>query len=514
MGDTIRHNLNRKQDSPSRFEGRATDNRLTPKQAALFQEFIQSRGQAFLEEVDDWLTEHEPDDPPAAGTAYGLVSDYLLSKMMPMRRNHHDCFFQDYAAVRGLTCAWLWWRRGRRRPAASKPAPPTGGIDRGGFLRGTLTAFGSVIVNGVEMNTDSASFTLDDSPGSQSDLRIGQVIVVTGEIDDNKTTGTADAVVFNDNVEGPVQSIDEPNNSLVVLGQTVRVSADTSFDDRIVPASLAGLGLGDIVEVSGLVAADGSIAATRIETKLPGGGFQVRGTVADLDTNAFSFRIGGLSVDYSGATLDNFPAAGISDQDFVEVKGDTLGAGGDLLIATRVELENVAITGDEGLRVQVEGLITGFASATDFDVSGTPVTTNGGTVFEGGVAQDLGLNVKVEVEGELDAAGVLIADKVDIRRAKVVRITADVDSANGAANTLVMLGITIRVDALTRLEDKSGARVSPFTVGDINAGDYVEVRGGDDPASSGDILATILERDDADTEAILQGFVESVISHL
>jgi hypothetical protein len=68
MGDTIRHNLNRKQDSPSRFEGRATNNRLTPKQAALFQEFIQSRGQAFLEEVDDWLTEHEPDDPPSAGT--------------------------------------------------------------------------------------------------------------------------------------------------------------------------------------------------------------------------------------------------------------------------------------------------------------------------------------------------------------------------------------------------------------------------------------------------------------
>jgi hypothetical protein len=49
-----------------------------------------------------------------------------------------------------------------------------------------------------------------------------------------------------------------------------------------------------------------------------------------------------------------------------------------------------------------------------------------------------------------------------------------------------------------------------LTLADINAGDYVEVRGDEFPAGSGDILATILEREDADTEAILQGFVETI----
>ena len=52
--------------------------------------------------------------------------------------------------------------------------------------------------------------------------------------------------------------------------------------------------------------------------------------------------------------------------------------------------------------------------------------------------------------------------------------------------------------------------MQPLTIADISAGDYVEVRGDEFPAGSGAILATILEREDSDTEAILQGFVESI----
>lgn len=73
-----------------------------------------------------------------------------------------------------------------------------------------------------------------------------------------------------------------------------------------------------------------------------------------------------------------------------------------------------------------------------------------------------------------------------------------------------LLGITVRIDALTRLEDKSSADVDPLTISSINAGDYLEVRGSELPADSGDILASIVERDDADTETILQGFVTAV----
>ncbi len=233
------------------------------------------------------------------------------------------------------------------------------------------------------------------------------------------------------------------------------------------------------------------------------------GTVSGHDMANFLFSINDLVVDYSGATLDNdFPGGQINDGDFVEAKGMSL-VGGNL-IATIVELKNALPNVADGVHVEIQGFITRFVSATDFDVTGLPVTTTANTVYEGGGEGDLGLNIKVEVEGDVNSGGVLVATKVDIRRAKAVRATANVDSVNAGANSLVMLNITISVDALTRLEDKSSADVRPLTLADINAGDYVEVRGGEFPAGSGDILATILERDDADTEAILQGFVETI----
>ena len=78
---------------------------------------------------------------------------------------------------------------------------------------------------------------------------------------------------------------------------------------------------------------------------------------------------------------------------------------------------------------------------------------------------------------------------------------------------LTVLGVDIRVDAQTRLEDKSDADLEPFNLSDIDVGDYVEVRGAVDP-SGADILALILEREDIpdvpgeDTE--LRAFVDAV----
>ncbi|MDH5212825.1 MAG: DUF5666 domain-containing protein [Gammaproteobacteria bacterium] len=398
---------------------------------------------------------------------------------------------------------------GSDAPPGNNAPPPVGGIGRTGVAFGPISTFGSIVVNGVRYDTSSATFTVDDSPGSESDLRVGHVVLVKGEIDDNLTTGTAQEVSFNENVKGPIQSIDLAMNRLVVLGQTVIISPETSFDDNIQPASLAGLIVGDIVEVSGQTTSDGSVVATRIEKKPVGTSFEVHGVVSNLDAANSRFSINALAVDYSAAVLDNFPGGQISNGDFVEAKGTALDGSG-ALVASRVEFEGGVITGANGDYVEIEGFITRFVSAQDFDVSGVSVITNGSTVFEGGVAADLGLNVKVEVDGTLNSSGIIIAEKVDIRRAKAVRVTALVDSVNAAGNSLVMLGITFNVDALTRLEDKSSADVDPLTIGDLNAGDYLEIRGSELPAGSGQIAAAILEREDIDSRTILQGFVETV----
>src|SRR5262245_11798717 len=124
-----------------------------------------------------------------------------------------------------------------------------GGSEGTGLARGAITGFGSIFVNGVEFSTTGATFTIDGSPGTESELHVGDVVTIEGTINSNGRTGTATRVSFDDEVEGPVSSLDVAGGSFVVLGQTVRVDGGTSFDSGL--GGLAALAVGDVVEVSG-----------------------------------------------------------------------------------------------------------------------------------------------------------------------------------------------------------------------------------------------------------------------
>jgi len=362
-----------------------------------------------------------------------------------------------------------------------------------------------VIVNGTTYNTDNATFTKDGQAATQDDFSVGQVVLVKGSIDDDGGNATADTVEFDDAVEGPVASHNTTTGEFVVLGQTVRITPTTSFDDT--PPCPADLTLAVAVEVSGLTDTNGVVDATRIECRdgTWDGVMEVNGLVSGHDAGAMTFMINALEVDYSAtAAIDDFPTAGvINDGDPVEAKGTAFD--GTTLDATRVEYKGNRFANDEGDHIEIEGFITRFVSATDFDISGLPVTTTGSTTYEGGTAADLGPNLKVEAEGEFDANGVLVATKVEIKAATAVRVTGSLDSVSGS--TLTILGITVNTDSLTtRFEDKSDSDVDPMGVGDLNTDDYVEIRGQEQPV--GQITAIIVEREDPDTRTELRGFVE------
>ncbi len=97
----------------------------------------------------------------------------------------HHCSFATTAAT-SASCEWHWSNR---------------------ICEGPVATFGSIVVNGVRYDTNSAVFTIDDAPGLQNDLRVGNVVTVQGTIDDNGTTGIAEEVTLDDLVKGPVESI-------------------------------------------------------------------------------------------------------------------------------------------------------------------------------------------------------------------------------------------------------------------------------------------------------------------
>lgn len=375
---------------------------------------------------------------------------------------------------------------------------------------GAITGFGSVHLNGLQFQTGSATINVDGKAASQDDLRAGEVVEVRSHHDSMTNTDVADDIEFRGNVLGPVSAIDLTAQSLVVLGQTVLVTLDTSFDDDISPASLAGIQVGDLVEVSGLPQADGSIQATRIALKPAGTAFQVIGTASATDATGKTLHVNGLVVDFASATLVDFGASGPTDGQLIEANGTTLESSG-ALAATRLELRTGKdMKADAGGEARVEGLVTRFASVTDFDVDGRAVTTTASTEFKGGVATDLALNVRVEVEGTVDSTGLLTATEVHIQETPQVRVFAQVDAVDATAGTVTMLGMTISVDAMTRFEDHGSQKVSTFSLANVHTGDWLEVRGTEATAGSTSVTATRIDRQQAQSQVMLSGIVSSV----
>ena len=352
---------------------------------------------------------------------------------------------------------------------------------------GTITAFGSVYVNGVRYDVSRATLKKNDTTVAQTGLAVGEVALVRGREDTQTGQGEADSVDVEDSVVGPITTI--TGNQLTVLGQTISVTANTSFGPGI--ADLTALKSGDSIEVSGLPGMGGLIMATRIGRAESNEPLQVLGTVGTV--SATTFMINGLTVDFStasGFASGKPPATG----DLVIARGTVFDPTAVKLTATAVRLADTDRDGQAaGGLVEEEGLITSV-SAMGFEVAGAQVTTTPNTVFKGGVATDLAVNVRVEVRGTLDANKVLVADVVEIEHTAVIALAATVSGVDTTMNTLTVLGVTISVDTNTRFEDESNAQLQMFALKDVMMNDTVLVRGYEKPAGSGMVLATRLVR--------------------
>ena len=72
---------------------------------------------------------------------------------------------------------------------------------------GTINGFGSIFVNGVEFETDEADILVDGQRVGEDALGLGMVVLVDGTVNEDGVTGTANSVVFDDEVEGPIEAI-------------------------------------------------------------------------------------------------------------------------------------------------------------------------------------------------------------------------------------------------------------------------------------------------------------------
>ena len=361
---------------------------------------------------------------------------------------------------------------------------------------GTITDFGSVFVNGVEFSSSGATITLDGIPVTQNELRRGMVVTVSGSR--SGSSGSATRIDVDDAVKGLVEAQADANH-WTVMGQSVLVDDQTKFENLIVPT------VGDFVEVHGLVRGDGVIAASFIAKKngSPFPAFAVKGFVKSHSDMAKTFQIGTLTVNYNSATISDMPNPATTSWNglLVEAKGSTCTGTAPVcgtLTASKVEPNGPQM--QEAAEFEIEGFVTKINSPTDLVVGNQRVVTTTSTIFEGGVAGDIAVGVKLEVEGVL-ASGVLTASKVEFGEG--IKLEGDVANHTATGFELNGLpGITVMPNGLTEFSGGING------LSDLVNGNHVRVRGR--IGSGATIIASEIEKRSTDTRVELQGPIESI----
>jgi uncharacterized protein DUF5666 len=321
---------------------------------------------------------------------------------------------------------------------------------------------GSVILNGVHFSDTNATVVIDDtSRTAQIDTRDGMVVKLTGMVNGDGITGSAQQVRALVEVRGIPSSVDANANpqTLMVLNQTVFVDDQTIYSS--LPSGFASIVANTTpIEVHGLRDSTGRIRATRIEANQAQMADamvdEIRGVVshANPTTNPTTFNLGSQAVNVANATIAPSNAT-YGNGSVVEVHCARPCVTGSAFQATVVrveEAEDEAFQPQSGEQYEVEGLIAGFTSSTTpFFVAGISVILTSSTVFEGGLVTDLGNDVQVEAEGSFNGT-TLVATKIEFKRS-VIRLQGA--TTNATANSFDMqianntITVTVEVNSLT-----------------------------------------------------------------
>lgn len=335
------------------------------------------------------------------------------------------------------------------------------------FASGPIQGFGSIIVNGVRFDDSSAKVSSEDDDNGESrnrsELKLGMVVDVQGgatRSDDSGRHSKANDIRFGSELVGPVTAL--AGDGFTLLGQTVKVSTMTLFDDSVGGA----VKVGDVLEVHGLYDAAAKVYnATRVEIKSAPALFKIRGAIEDLQTTAKTFKISGELISYENASPVPNP---LENGQIVRVKLQTTKNTANAWVATKVK-SGVRKVEDHN-EAEIKGTITAFNSVDAFEVNGLKVDATGVTNKPAGLAA----GVSVEIRGR-SANGVIIANRIEIEDrngadAGEFEFHRRVVSSDMQAKTFVLDNTTIGWNDSTSFEKgATAASLTPNTCVEVKA---------------------------------------------
>ncbi|MFY8298786.1 DUF5666 domain-containing protein [Pseudoalteromonas sp. SS15] len=287
-------------------------------------------------------------------------------------------------------------------------------------------------------------FRLDDiNEGDKLVVKAAKVAddVVARQVKRFKVAADVNADEFVNKLEGEASAISEMG--FTVEGIRIETSELTKFEadngDALLQAEFFELLVeGDEVEVKAVQQEDGTFLAVKVEIDNDDADeeryIDLEGVI-DSFTSLTEFSVNGhavttqLNTRYAGFNPEQL-AVGVA----VEVKGELNAEG--VIVARKIELDSEDDSDER--EAEIEGKISEFTSAQSFKIGEQVIVTNDQTEFKHGTASDLALDVEVEVEGEINNDGALVAKKVEFAEqdefeveGKVTEFTSKTDFAIG-----------------------------------------------------------------------------------
>jgi len=371
---------------------------------------------------------------------------------------------------------------------------------------GTVSGFGSVIVNGVVYDTTDAEVFVENVSKGLGDSAVilnllrGMVVRVEGRISEDGAA-TADRVFFSSTLKGPVESLIPLgffSKQAVILGQTILMDDRTAFHN----VSADSIAPGMVLEVSGYDDELGRVFATyvnRVADSLPPGGHvAVKGVVQNVTPPLQTFRIRQLTVDYSAADLGGLSGNAPEPGQLLKATGRLVAT--NLLAAERLELEEEFGLGVFDV-VDLEGIITEEGGVGEFGIGRYSIRFDQETSFSNLRPQDVKPGARVIVYGPLTARTILAGE---IFLPERIRMESDVATVDLLENSLVLSGLEPAAVLAIETTGVTGI-VSVFD--DINPGHHVRVLG---RQTGGDIVASVIVVTPSRNNVELAGAVEFV----
>lgn len=392
---------------------------------------------------------------------------------------------------------------------------------------GAVTGFGSVYVNGVEYETDTAEYEVeDDAAFDDSALKVGMVVKVTGSVNSDGRTGTANQIIYEDELEGPVKNLVTDTNDvtlkhLTIFDVPVTVSSvDTHFDNQHdATFSFASLANDDHVEVSGYFNGQ-ALQATYIKKEATGDNdFEVKGEVTDIVGDTYTLTtFFNASITFTLAANASIPSSGIQIGQYVEVEG--IPTGPSSLEASKVELEDRHHLEDDEGEVEIRGVLSYDAATDSWFLNDIPLDLNGDIEYEPAEIEDAindqsadGMMVKVEGDYR---NGVLVVDEIEDKQDSLeFKGTVAALSASGAKSGTLTIAfgnatgtVTVTLDSNTMYPGDDSLQQFDLRT-DVPSGAYVEVKAMQDQL--GQILATRLQIENSPQEYEVEGPLDSFV---